>query len=337
MGMKKAIRNTYSKLVKMRDFVLKKKCVSMYKPIFIWGIGRSGTHLLLDILSLHPALTYPKTTSRWKKGLWGDMNWGDTTPEHLKDYPIPYEGLRHFWLDAGIPYDSIGFLTRDDLTENQKKEVRRRYSDLHRVWFWERGCEYRVLDKTPAYILMADAIDSIFPDSLHIFCIRDPRSVLNSILRMYRFPDRSDKGRTRIAEIGFWGLVPVGYEEHLEEPLVKRLCWQLQTLQDIGFANGSFLGERLIPFHYECLLNDSHKVIRELFDCLELPQVPQIIKLIPPHFPDYSPPWPQHGHPPNEPYGKIRAYKDEEIDQLSEIEELAIRLGYKPSRPGVLS
>ena len=89
-------RNLYQRTAIIQQRFLKIYNITFEKPVFIWGVGRSGTHLIYDILSLHPSMNCLKVESRWKKGLWGAMNWGDSTTEQLKGYRIPVEGIAHF-------------------------------------------------------------------------------------------------------------------------------------------------------------------------------------------------------------------------------------------------
>ena len=112
--------------------------MTLEKPVFIWGAGKSGTHLLYDLLSLHPSLACFKVSGRRNKGLWGDLHWGDSTPEQLKGKPVPQEGGVHFWGQAGVPYfkvssgevETIGLLGRQDLSKSSIRAVRERYADL---------------------------------------------------------------------------------------------------------------------------------------------------------------------------------------------------------------
>jgi hypothetical protein len=283
-----------------------------------------------------------KVSSRWNKGLWGDSNWGEAIPERLKGRWIPVEGGKRFWNGVVPPFFSpdFGILTRESMTEAFIRLVRKRYADLQKDWIWKRRLRYRILDKAIAYILMIDAIDAVFPDAYHVFCIRDPRSVLNSFLRFYRFPDvphQSHMGRLRMEELGFWALIPPGYKEHQDEPLLKRLSWQIRRVYEIGFDSRSSLEGRLIEFRYEWLLGDAHGSILSLFERLELSPWLQITELIPSAFPDYAPPWPNPGKIIQEPYGKRRCYTDDEIDQLSDAEKFAVELGYEPHCAGILA
>ncbi|ACI21991.1 sulfotransferase [Thermodesulfovibrio yellowstonii] len=313
-------------------FYFKKSCVTLEKPIFIWGTGRSGTHLLYDLLSLHPDLCFVRTYKRWKKGLWGSMHYGDTTPEKLKGYPIPVEGMIFNWQTAGLIPIFKGKMKRDHILKINKDIVIENYKTLYVKWKWLK-CDkkYRVLDKTPAYIMMVEIINEIFPDSYHIFCIRDPRSVVNSILRIARFTGK-DNFEKEYKDGFFANMYPDGYEKIIGKSLVEIICWQVEKLILTGFSYIKLLDNRLIPFRYEELLNDIHNSYFNLIKKLELSPFYKIIDLIPNKFPDYSPDWPQpfENFDANE---KI-CFNSEELKFFSEIQKLAILLGYDKNKPG---
>lgn len=335
---REAVRPLYHLLVSARDRVLKTSRVTLERPVLIWGTGRSGTHLLLDVLSLHPLLACPRARERWKKGLWGTMHWGDSTPERLRGRAVPYEGFQHFWMDTGLSFDLNGLLGRDGIADETVHAIRQGYvKKLRREWFWRGSPAYRILDKTPSFIMMLEAVDKVFPDAFHVFCIRDPRAVLNSYLRTVRFPEK-EGSRAMVPETGFWSAMrPPGYEKHVNDPLVSRLSWQIGALMEIGLLSRSFLGDRLVEFCYERLLTDSHASAADLFWRLELPPYPEIAELIPREFANYSPPWPGPDGRVSEPYGRSRCYMDEEIKQLAVVDDLAFRLGYDRYRVGILA
>jgi hypothetical protein len=316
--------------------LLKRRVTNLNAPIFIWGVGRSGTHLLYDILSLHPELTSLSVKSRMTKGLWGDMHWGSLVPEKLKGREIPIEGVKNFWNDSGFQFDGIGMYDRNEISEDIAKAVRSKYADLNKIWLWKPRADFRLLDKAPGYILMVDVIDALFPDSFHIFCIRDPRAVLNSILRIERFPEKPRKDASKANQKGFWGVLPPGYEEYLDKSLVEKLCWQIEMLHKIGLSYRNTLKERLILFRYEELLHDSHETVANLFASLQLSNFSEIGELIPGNFPDYSPPWPNDEGYVEEKYGENRCYMDSEITVLKQLSPLVTKLGYDASCVGKL-
>lgn len=328
-------------MVRLLSGLLKKSGVTLARPIFIWGVGKCGSHLLYDILSLHPSLICCTVPARWNKGLWGSSSWGDATPARLRGAPIPCEGGARFWSDTGVPTTRVvGVWTRDMLYQDALPLVRRRYMDLAHRWAWDCRRPRRILDKTIAYILMLDLLEAGFPDSVHIFCLRDPRSILNSMLRICRFPERPDtphSGRESIDAMGFWPVVPPGYDAHRDEPLVPRLSWQIRALYEIGLSSRAFFRHRLIEFRHEWLFQDAHQRILELLSRLGLPSWQPLTELVPDKLPDFSPPWPEPGHPLRDPYSTTRCYRDDELPALSNMESLAVELGYAPHRPGGLT
>ena len=86
---------------RVAESVLQRSRVTLSRPVFIWGAPRSGTHLLYDLLSLHPDVACPRAWDRRKKGIWGGMHWGDDTPAALRDRPAPYERTQRCCFEAG--------------------------------------------------------------------------------------------------------------------------------------------------------------------------------------------------------------------------------------------
>ena len=326
------VKNT----IRMSTHAFKASCVTMKKPIFIWGTGRSGTHLLYDILSLHPDLCFVNTKHRWKKGLWGDMHHGDTTPHKLKGYPIPVEGMSFNWQPAGIIPRFYGILTKDCILKINTGKVINNYKKLDTEWRWKRSNDkkYRILDKTPAYIMMVELINAIFPDSFHIFCIRDPRAVVNSILRVARFTG-NDSYEKEYMDGFFANMYPDGYEKLIGKSIVEILCWQVEQLIKIGFDYWKILGDRLIPFRYEKLINDAHSSVAYLFNKAKLFNYKDISRLIPNEFRNYSPEWPQKGAAFSA--NKNICFGSEELNYFDRLLPLVQNLGYDDAEVGKIA
>lgn len=308
--------------------------VDLAKPVFIWGAGRSGTHLLYDILSLHPDLVFYSAKERSKKGIWGDLHHGASAPEKLVGRRIPIEGKGHFWGGNGVPPVMRGYLGRNAVREIDVDRVIETYQRLHYNFrLRPGGKETRILDKCPSYIMMVEVIDEVFPDAFHLFCIRDPRAVVNSMLRLSRFPPPGMGNAGTDRGDGFFGSIsPDGYEKLIGQPLVRRLCWQVEELVRHGFRQRLNLGERLIPFRYEELLQNVWSAADWLFEALDLPQFTELRKLIPERFPDYSPEWPKSGQ-------RFTAnwdicFSDDELPYFTPIDRLSGFLGYDPESVG---
>lgn len=311
---------------------LTKTAITLEKPLFIWGTGRCGTYLLFDILSLHPDLCCSRTTQRWKKGLWGDLHYEDSTPEALRNFLPPIEGTLLIWSPAGAPDVLKGCVQRNDPRINATKVIRN-YRNLKRQSIFAPPREKKsILDKSPYYTMMVDFIDNLFPDSYHVFCIRDPRVVVNSMLRMMRETAPQTSGK-EYAD-GFWGkLYPNGYKSYLQSPLVETLCWQIEQLLEMGIGYRFFLGSRLIAVRYEDLVEDVKGVSSHIFKRAQLPE-PEIYHMIPGSFKNYVPDWPANDDfkPGNGIY-----FTQEEKRHLDALSGIAVKLGYKSDQPGVVA
>jgi hypothetical protein len=244
--------------------------VSVERPIFIWGNGQSGTYLLYDLLSLCGALVCPSMTGWRKKGL-----------AHLMSVK-PIEGEPTLWGGVGLPWDRVPVwmhdrvLTNRDVPNVDFAVVRKRYARLHTRWPWQSGQARRVLDKSPNYVLMTELIDHAFPDALHVFALRDPEAILDSIVRRFEDP------RYRVEEnwtgpvTGWYGniLLP-GHEQRRHWPVKERHRWQIEQVLEIGHRAADRIGRRCIKTRHEDLLAHPEAALTRLCEFVKVP-VPMI-------------------------------------------------------------
>ncbi len=251
------------------------------EPIFIWGLGRSGTFLLYDILSLHQDLICSRhkiTQKRPYKGLWGGLHWGEDYQWITKGLGAPTDGIWRFskikaydcpWID------NVG----ERLPNKEIKYIRKFYGLLFKQSA-EGELATRLLDKYPTYMCIVDLIDQVFPDAYHIWCIRDPRATLRSMLR-----SQVDAFQKELNEaILFSGQIPDGFEEYFKGEFVRRHCWQVNELVIKGFSNAQFLKKRLILVNHESLCNSPKDTIDHLFKLLKLPDANDLLLKIPEKF-----------------------------------------------------
>ena len=253
-------------------YPLKISGVSLELPVFIWGNGQSGTYLLYDLLSLCGAFVYPSVSGWRKKGL-----------AHL--LPVkPIEGEPTLWGEVGLPWDRVPVwvhdrvLTNRDVAHVEVAVVRKRYARLQTRWPWEDGLALRVLDKSPNYLMMTELIDHAFPDALHIFALRDPEAILDSIVRRFEDP------RYRVEEhwtgpvTGWYGniLLP-GHERRRHWPVKERHRWQIEQVLAIGHQAAERIGARCIKTRHEDLLASPHAALTRVCEFIHAP-----VPLIPP-------------------------------------------------------
>jgi len=328
MKMENPVKQVTYKAMHWAKKVFGKTAVSLERPIFIWGTARCGTHLLYDLLSLHSELCYFSTDKRWKKGIWGELHYGDTTPEALKGHPIPVEGFLQVWAKAGVPDKIYGSCQTHLADSLDPTFICSQYQGIKTTL--ASGRMYRLIDKCPTYIMFADVIDRFFPDAYHIFCIRDPRAVVNSILRLVRITSQDNVGKEY--HDGFFAhIYPDGYERFVDRHLVETVCWQIAQLLEIGHGFKALLGDRLVFFQYESLLDSVEHSVRYLYEKLNLKEEFTYLQYLPKAFPDYSPSFPGADH--TVPDMEI-AYTYAERPYLDALTDVAERFGYNARRIG---
>jgi len=124
------------------------------KPIFIVGVGRSGTTILGHVLSIHPQVGFLKEP----KALW---------------HPVyPEEDLIGSYSHGPARYR----LGTDDAT----MEVRRAAHRLYGYYSALTGSK-RIVDKYPEMIFRTPFIRAIFPDAKFLFLVRNGWDTVQSI------------------------------------------------------------------------------------------------------------------------------------------------------------
>jgi hypothetical protein len=127
------------------------------RPVFIVGMGRSGTTLLGRILAAHPNVGFLNEP----KAMWHVIR---DDEDIIGSYAPPHTG--RLYLRAG------------DATE----EVTQRAHALF-AWYLRASCSKRVVDKYPELVFRHEFVRAIFPDARFLIAVRSPWSTLKSVAR----------------------------------------------------------------------------------------------------------------------------------------------------------
>ncbi|HXB63882.1 MAG TPA: sulfotransferase [Solirubrobacteraceae bacterium] len=125
------------------------------RPVFIVGMGRSGTTLLGRILAAHPSVGFLNEP----KAMWHVIR---TDEDIIGSYAAPRTGRLH-----------LG-------AEDADEEVRRRGRALL-AWYLRASRSKRVVDKYPELIFRHTFVRAIFPDARFLIAVRSPWATLKSV------------------------------------------------------------------------------------------------------------------------------------------------------------
>lgn len=126
------------------------------RPLFIVGMGRSGTTLLGRILAAHPSVGFLNEP----KALWHVIRADE-------DIIGSYDAQRTGRLHLGA--------------EDADEEVRRRGRALF-AWYLRASRSQRLLDKYPELVFRHSFVRAIFPDARFIVAVRSPWATLRSVV-----------------------------------------------------------------------------------------------------------------------------------------------------------
>lgn len=132
------------------------------RPIFIVGVGRSGTSLLQSMLNSHKDISFPPETHFVRSFL------SKTYNKELEKKIVNDKNLKK--LDLPI-----------DMIVSKNFCVNDIYTEILKAYMQKMNKKY-VGDKDPKNIEYLKSIHSIFPDAIVIHIYRDPRAVVASRL-----------------------------------------------------------------------------------------------------------------------------------------------------------
>lgn len=158
------------------------------RPVFIVGMGRSGTTLLGRILAVHPSVGFLNEP----KAVWHVIR---DDEDVIGSYAPPHTG--RLYLDG------------DDANEQVVRRGRALFS-----WYLLASRSKRVVDKYPELIFRHAFVRAIFPDARFVIALRAPWSTLKSVAKW---------SQTNAAhESDWWGLRDQKWDILWKEGVLQR-------------------------------------------------------------------------------------------------------------------
>ena len=190
-----------------------------FRPIFIVGVGRSGTSMLQSMLNAHGEITFPPETHFIRTYLSGQNSIDGIVEEKmLNDVNL---------LKLDLPLKKI---------IERNSDLNGLYVDLLQEYMLKRKKKY-VGDKDPKNIEYMQLLYDFFPQAIVVHIYRDPRAVIASRMKaewskgrplwqhILAYKVQLNYGRSKGGDL-FDNYIEIKYERLVEDPEreLKRLC-----------------------------------------------------------------------------------------------------------------
>ncbi len=264
--------------------------MEIQKPIFIIGVPRTGTTLLYNILCLHPDLAWFSSENFPE---WASEDQKEQMKKHFLELkknhekiPVTEESMFVFgpnWRE-GIAQTKvhpdlkkitiegelfwpkqIGNKYIKDISDDKKQEI---ISGLEKLMKEQK--KSRFLSKAPQNTMRLFAIKKIFPDVKFVNVVRDPRSVVNSMLQRHKAEGNWDPGIEILDKKKFDKL-----------KLIERFAWRYREITDEIYKFSTADENNLLTISYEDLISETRKIIIKILKYCELDTPKNIDQMIP--------------------------------------------------------
>jgi len=135
-----------------------------FRPIFIVGVGRSGTSLLQSLLNAHSRIAFPPETHFIRSYIAKKQSLEEQKNQILNDAYL-----------KNLKIDLEKVMTKTDSCKSFYKKIMIEYLAI-------KGKDF-IGDKDPKNIECLKVINNSFPDALLVHIYRDPRAVISSRLK----------------------------------------------------------------------------------------------------------------------------------------------------------
>lgn len=226
-------------------------------PVFVVGLGRSGTTLTARILDCHSRIS-----------VCGESHFLRLTAHRRSRSALSHDEAREIL--GGLPMSWTGTDPEDALAEFQSTDhsLRSLFDSIMRARMHRRG-KMRYGEKTPSHFWYLDRLFDWYPNARLVYLVRDPRRVHASFLRSRFAPRLHPAERWVVPRALYWNygarelrrvqrerpaqVFPLRFEDLVEDPQgsVRALCAFLgepfePEMLKVAYENSSFgdLGER---------------------------------------------------------------------------------------------
>ncbi len=269
------------------------------KPIFIIGVPRSGTTMLLRIFCKHPDLAWfshedlkflipLNKQKKFRKKFLKMKEKNETIPRNEGSLFVfgleqgkPLEGTSKIPIEAESFWGRYIKSYQSEISFDKKLELKKILNEILTI----QG-KSRFLNKSPKNTVRIFAIKEIFPDAKFINIARDPRSVIASMLIRTKNEGHFDIN---------WAIKnrKINFLRRLQnKESIKHFAESYKEITDYIFEFLKQQGsEDFITIIYEDFLSNPEKNLKKLLDFCELKEPETLSKMMPKKLRDTTEKW----------------------------------------------
>jgi len=264
------------------------------KPIFIFGVPRSGTTYLYYRLCFHPDLAW---TSHLDVESWTSKNEQKKMKENIAekkknnqiipanesalfvlgtDFQPPLKGTSKIPIEANTLWMRyLDDYSKDVRIENKKQLIKIISKIL------KNQKKHRFLNKAPQNSLRLFSLQKCFPDAKFIHLIRDPKAVVSSMLRIVNVQGQF-----------ITGIIIKNESEYEKLDNIQKWAWLykeiIEAINEFAIQQNK---DNFLRVKYEDLIAQPYKKFREIMKFCELNPSKAVMESIPPARPNQLTKW----------------------------------------------
>jgi hypothetical protein len=243
--------------------------VQIKKPVIIIGAPRSGTSLLLTVLSNSKELwsQYRETIDIWER--FYSFSEIEFKNDQLTESDLNTSNkeflLNEFHKFTFNNYYLGSFVRQYSLNNEVLLDFIGQENLIFKSLFVQN---YRIIEKSPKTCFRIPFINKLFPDCKFIFLKRDGRSNINSLIEGWK---RSEKYRRK--EVKNWSFIlPPEWENYRKHSVEEIAAFQWAESNKAAMNSlNSIEDKRKYILKYEDLIENPAKYIKEMADFIDIP------------------------------------------------------------------
>ncbi len=233
------------------------------QPIFIVGVPRSGTTMLMSILSQHPDLGWFSSkdlknifTKEFKKFAYLRRRIFD-----MRDFPFGKDEFNKTYFSTRVYPVEFGLIWDSTFQEFWNPKISTEYLNLLKktiIDIIKKNKKKKFISKVPRNSIRISSINKVFSNPKFIHIIRDPRDVVNSMIK-----------RAKEYPTGYFGIPLRNYPKETDSTILHSLQWA-QVIKEIKNSANNLNSNQYLEVYYKEFVEEPERKLKEITEFCNL-------------------------------------------------------------------